>query len=176
MKKTNKYLVILNIFTFSRIILCPLIFANKDITFDFIYLFLFWVTDSLDGYIARKYKLTSKFGSILDLTIDLLTWISFWLRLIDHYFILIIWILFVEIMNKCLYSTIVTHWRCKQTGLLYYYHYNNGKNFLSFFVIGCWLLTPVCIYHNIFPIFFIYLDIIRSLFDCYKLYFFYKSN
>lgn len=172
--QNNKALIILNVFTFSRIILCPLIFTNKNLSYDFLYLLLFWITDSLDGYIARRYNLTSRFGSILDLTVDLLTWISFWFRLIYSHFMVIIWLLFVEIMNKCSYATVPKNWRHKQSGLLYYYHFNKGKNILSFSVIGCWLLTPIFVYYNIYPKFFICLDIIRSLFDCYKLYWIYN--
>ena len=175
--KNKTSLIQLNLFTFSRILLCPLIFNNTNLEVDLFYLLLFWFTDSLDGYIAWKYNLTSRFGSILDLTIDLLTWISFWFRLLildQRYFIIIIWLLFVEIMNKCSYATVQQNWRRKQTGLLHYYHKNNGKNILSFTVIGCWLLTPVCVYHNIYASLFILFDILRTLFDCYKLYWIYK--
>ncbi len=74
-----------NILTLSRILFIP-IYINFFLNGDYIIagsIFAFSaITDFLDGYIARKYNLTSKLGRILDPLADKLTIISILLVLI----------------------------------------------------------------------------------------------
>ena len=60
---------IANIFTIFRIFLAPIffiLFINKIYFFAFICFLIASITDVLDGYLARKYRIVSDFGSIYD--------------------------------------------------------------------------------------------------------------
>ena len=60
---------IANIFTIFRILLAPIFFIffiSKLYIFAFICFLIASITDALDGYLARKYKIISDFGSIYD--------------------------------------------------------------------------------------------------------------
>ncbi len=60
---------IANIFTIFRIFLAPIffiLFINKMYFFAFICFLIASITDVLDGYLARKYRIVSDFGSIYD--------------------------------------------------------------------------------------------------------------
>ncbi len=60
---------IANIFTIFRIFLAPIffiLFINKMYFFAFICFLIASITDILDGYLARKYRIVSDFGSIYD--------------------------------------------------------------------------------------------------------------
>lgn len=72
-KKRKSWLVVVNIITLSRIIgsifLFPIFFAYGKIVVGLILAFLFF-TDSVDGYLARKYDVSTFFGSIIDSICD----------------------------------------------------------------------------------------------------------
>ena len=58
-----------NFISILRVFLAPiffLLFIYNYYSVAFLTFFIATITDALDGYIARKYKLVSKFGSILD--------------------------------------------------------------------------------------------------------------
>ena len=61
---------LLNILTFSRILIGMIIFGllmlNNYYMLSFLLFFLAGLTDYLDGYLARKYNATSQLGEILD--------------------------------------------------------------------------------------------------------------
>ncbi len=61
---------IINILTISRIILAAIIFlllaTPENYFLAFILFFIAGITDYFDGYLARKYNLTSELGEILD--------------------------------------------------------------------------------------------------------------
>jgi CDP-diacylglycerol---glycerol-3-phosphate 3-phosphatidyltransferase len=58
-----------NILSFIRAPLA-LVFLQKNITFRIIAIVVAMLSDSIDGYLARKYKSASKFGAILDPAMD----------------------------------------------------------------------------------------------------------
>lgn len=62
-----------NMLTFSRLfspfILIPLAYYQKTILF-LIMLVFFMLTDTLDGYFARRYQVISQFGAYLDAIVD----------------------------------------------------------------------------------------------------------
>ena len=72
-KKRKNWLIIVNIITLSRIVgsifLFPIFFAYGKIVVGLILAFLFF-TDSVDGYLARKYDVSTFFGSIIDSICD----------------------------------------------------------------------------------------------------------
>jgi CDP-diacylglycerol--glycerol-3-phosphate 3-phosphatidyltransferase len=47
-----------------------LVFLQENVTLRLIAVFLAMITDSIDGYLARKYRSVSKFGAILDPAMD----------------------------------------------------------------------------------------------------------
>ncbi len=60
---------IANIFTIFRIFLAPIffiLFINQFYLFSFLCFLIASITDILDGYLARRYKIVSNFGSIYD--------------------------------------------------------------------------------------------------------------
>lgn len=72
-RKRKRILVLVNLITLSRIIgsifLFPIYFAYGKIVVGLILAFLFF-TDSVDGYLARKYDVSTFFGSIIDSLCD----------------------------------------------------------------------------------------------------------
>ena len=81
-----------NILTISRIILSPVFVVlfvkgllNSNlllINISYLFLLIASLTDILDGYLARKYKIVSNFGKIYDPLADkILIFSSFWLML-----------------------------------------------------------------------------------------------
>jgi phosphatidylglycerophosphate synthase len=74
MHKPSYYMV--NAITLYRLIAAPilltLLFTNELVIFKW-FLAISFLTDAVDGYLARKYKVTSIFGSILDSVSDDLT-------------------------------------------------------------------------------------------------------
>jgi len=61
--------VALNILTFSRAPLA-LLFLSENWTIRLIAVILAMVTDAIDGWLARRYRSTSRFGAILDPLMD----------------------------------------------------------------------------------------------------------
>ena len=81
------FLKIINFLTISRIIIGVIIFIllafDRNALLSFV-LFLFaGLTDYFDGFLARKYKLTSQFGEITDPIADkiLIVFVLFWLSI-----------------------------------------------------------------------------------------------
>jgi len=74
MHKPSYYMV--NAITFYRLLAAPvlliLLFSNQLAVFKWL-LVVSFLTDAIDGYLARKYKVISVFGSILDSVSDDLT-------------------------------------------------------------------------------------------------------
>ena len=72
-RKGNIKKEIANLLTISRLfspfILIPLIALNKNIPF-LIMIIIFSLTDTFDGYFARKYNSVTKFGEYLDAFVD----------------------------------------------------------------------------------------------------------
>lgn len=72
-KKKKIWLIIVNLITLSRIIgsvfMFPIFFAYGKISVGIFLAFLF-LTDSIDGYLARKYNVSTFLGSILDSICD----------------------------------------------------------------------------------------------------------
>ncbi len=62
-----------NLITLSRLLLIPVLlyFAYKQdkLVFGIIYIF-YWLSDGIDGFIARKFKQTTKFGAKFDSFVD----------------------------------------------------------------------------------------------------------
>ena len=68
MNNYKKYLI--NSLTLLRIIGIPFIFMIQNKYLLFIYCAILFITDFIDGFLARKWDLTSKLGAILDLIAD----------------------------------------------------------------------------------------------------------
>ena len=99
-KNGNKKKEIANLLTiirfFSPFILIPLIALNKNIPF-IIMIIIFSLTDTFDGYFARKYNSVTKFGEYLDAFVDKIYIGSLLFPIvlfpwIDNYLLIFIWI------------------------------------------------------------------------------------
>ena len=60
-----------------RIIAIYNFYHKKNYTLIIILFFISWITDGIDGQLARNYNMKSKFGSYYDLSVDILTIFSF---------------------------------------------------------------------------------------------------
>lgn len=69
-----------NLMSLFRIVLIPVFlygfFSNKSIYFIFSTLVLSWLTDILDGFVARKYNMITELGKILDPLADKMTQVA----------------------------------------------------------------------------------------------------
>ncbi|MCX8015665.1 MAG: CDP-alcohol phosphatidyltransferase family protein [candidate division WOR-3 bacterium] len=69
----DKVLTLPNFLSISRLVLLPLILffiANQQTIPALVFMFASWLTDALDGYIARKTNQVSNLGKILDHFVD----------------------------------------------------------------------------------------------------------
>ncbi len=92
-----------------RIIVFYNLYFKTNLKLIIILFFISWITDGIDGQLARKYNMKSKFGEIYDVTVDFCSIIMF---LIIYYFKyyktnlkpLLIFIIVLLILNviKCL--------------------------------------------------------------------------
>jgi CDP-diacylglycerol--glycerol-3-phosphate 3-phosphatidyltransferase len=72
MSKSCKFLIP-NVITCIRIVLSFFLFMIKPQTIGFFSIYIICgMTDICDGYLARKWKVTSKFGALLDSIADLI--------------------------------------------------------------------------------------------------------
>ncbi len=62
--------IFVNTLTIMRFALIPLLFFIKDQVVLFLFVNFLFITDFLDGYFARKLKVTSTTGAVLDLIAD----------------------------------------------------------------------------------------------------------
>ena len=163
-KKKNIKQEIPNLLTLSRLlapfILIPLIILNKKISF-IIMIILFSITDFLDGYYARKYKINSLFGKYLDAFVDKIyagTLLFLSIILINKDLIILIWLI---IILELIISII---------NIYYFYHkYNPQSTYLGKFKTIILFLTIGLIYLNSFSYnlsnikYFIYITIIFQI-------------
>lgn len=121
MKKNKIYKFVLML-TIVRIIGIPLIFCFKDISL-LIYLNILFITDFWDGYLARKYNVTSTSGALLDLLADkvLVTVLLIYLTMLN---ILPLWITILLVVRE-IYSMI-----------LRIYYLKKNKKIISASIIG----------------------------------------
>ncbi len=74
---TKKILTIPNILSMFRIVLIPvcvwLYCVEKNSVLTAVILLLSWLTDMVDGFVARKFNMVSDFGKVLDPVADKLT-------------------------------------------------------------------------------------------------------
>ena len=153
-----------NILTLSRLlapfILIPLIILNKKISF-IIMINIFSITDFLDGYYARKYKINSLFGKYLDAFVDKIyvgTLLFPVIILINKNLIIFIWLI---IILELIISII---------NIYYFYHKCNPRStYLGKFKTIILFLTIGLIYLNSFGYnlinlkYFIYITIIFQI-------------
>ena len=153
-----------NILTLSRLlapfILIPLIILNKKISF-IIMIIIFSITDFLDGYYARKYKINSLFGKYLDAFVDKIyvgTLLFPVIILINKNLIIFIWLI---IILELIISII---------NIYYFYHKCNPRStYLGKFKTIILFLTIGLIYLNSFGYnlinlkYFIYITIIFQI-------------
>ncbi len=89
---------------FSPFILLPLYFLNLKLAF-FLMILLFTLTDTFDGYFARKYNSVSLFGKYLDAVVDKIFVITLLIPVFDTYiFIFILLEIFISIVNLYAYQ------------------------------------------------------------------------
>ena len=166
-----------NILTLSRLlapfILIPLIILNKKISF-IIMIIIFSITDFLDGYYARKYKINSLFGKYLDAFVDKIyagTLLFPTIILINKDLIIFIWLI---ILLELIISII---------NIYYFYHkYNPQSTYLGKFKTIILFLTICLIYLNSFGYnlinlkYFIYITIIFQIITIISYLFYAKKN
>ena len=117
LKKGNIKLEIANLLTFSRLfspfIIIPLVALNKNVAF-IIMIVIFSLTDTFDGYFARKYKAITPFGEYLDAFVDKIYTGSLLFPIvlfpwIDNYLLIYVWIILllelsISILNIYLFQ------------------------------------------------------------------------
>lgn len=98
--KFSLALVVVNLITFTRIIgtfIMPIVSNSFSINALLIYLAILFFTDCIDGILARRYKVSSIFGAMLDAIADKLFGIAY------LYLIAIVYpVLFLPIVVECL--------------------------------------------------------------------------
>ena len=103
LKNKNIKKQIANILTLSRFfspfILIPLYYLNKKTIF-IIMIIIFALTDTFDGYFARRYKSVNLFGRYLDAVVDKIFAITLLIPIFNKYiFIIIIFEILIMIVN-----------------------------------------------------------------------------
>lgn len=84
-------LIIVNLITFTRVVgtfIMPIMSKVLDVYGIIIYLVVLFLTDTLDGFLARKLKCSSIFGALLDAVADKLFGISYLCLIANKYHIL----------------------------------------------------------------------------------------
>lgn len=107
LKNKNIKKQLANLFTFSRFfspfILIPLYFSNHKYIF-MIMVIMFALTDTFDGYFARKYNSYSLFGAYLDAVVDKIFVLTLLIPIFSNYmFILLFLELLISIINIYLF-------------------------------------------------------------------------
>lgn len=138
-----------NFITLIRIIGTSLIIFTKPFsTIFFIFYFLCGLSDVLDGYIARKFKLCSKFGAILDSVADAFFIIVTLVKVLPRLSLelwMILWIVFIFIIKVL--SLIIGFFRFNELAFLHTYA-NKLAGILLFFtpLIYSLLERNICIW------------------------------
>ena len=133
-----------NAITVARIVLVPLFlyFAYQDTTSGAVTAFVLFVglslSDSLDGYLARRWEIITRAGQFLDPTADkLLIGAALWVLVDDRHFPLVVALLiaFREIAVQILRTQIVSG-----GGTLPASGMGKLKTFLQVWMVSWWLL------------------------------------
>lgn len=117
-----KYYIV-NIITTLRIIGIPFIFTIDNLVLQLLFADLLFITDFLDGFLARKYNVSSKFGAVLDLIADKML----------VCFILIYGALF---LNANMFLVILIVFREIYSIVLRYTHYQKSKQLIKASMAG----------------------------------------
>ncbi|CCV64171.1 CDP-alcohol phosphatidyltransferase [Alteracholeplasma palmae J233] len=140
----KRYFSVPNIITMSRIMLTIILyFLVNDGVFIYIYA-ITGFTDILDGYLARKLKTESKFGSKLDSVADmfLFVFIMYFIFIKNFNFIEKNIAVYAILLFLKLTSILITYIRFKEIAIIH----TIGNKILGVFIF----LIPIIIYRNNF--------------------------
>lgn len=138
MNQFKKYFV--GVLTILRIVGIPLLFMFENQTYLFFYASFLFMTDFFDGYLARKWKVTTLTGAILDLLADKILVIVLLLTAVidDNVSIL----LFTLIAAREVYSMIIRFKKLKRKeGLIQASMVGKTKTTLQFVALAMVILN-----------------------------------
>ena len=167
------YLFIPNIIDYLRFFLLFLstIIINFNPIYCVIIYFITNILDDLDGYLAIKFKQMSKYGEIIDLTIDVISGVIFETILINIYGLKFMFLFFISLsvdlfMLSFMFNNTNIYWKKKLQNsnnfLLKYSFYNEKHTYF-----GEILWKNQCITH----IYFILIKYYPCLYNFYILFF-----
>ena len=104
-----------------RIIIIYNMYHKKNYTLIIILFFISWITDGMDGQLARNYNMKSKFGETYDITVDLVTMVPIILLFFVyykknriHFFLVLCFIPLLSIIKllkmKCIKNNSIKEW------------------------------------------------------------------
>lgn len=148
-----------NTLTIIRFLLIPFIVVNiftRNYIVAFILFTISGITDIADGYIARKLKLISNFGKLMDPLADKLTQIST-LASLAITSLIPIWILIIVLLKEFimivgasfLYGkdvVVYSRWYGKLATILFYLAIVTSLLFKQFNIESIWYQLDVCLY------------------------------
>ena len=154
----NTKLELANLLTLSRFfspfILLPLYYLNQYKLF-IVFIIIFCLTDTFDGYFARKYKVNNTFGKYLDATVDKIFAFTLFIPVISktNYFILIIELCIMIVNIYEFYK----HLKPKTKFI------GKVKTVFLFILISILYLNKVYTVNNIYILILIYITIILQI-------------
>lgn len=145
---SKKILTIPNILSMFRIALIPvcawLYCVEKNSVLTAIVLLLSWLTDMVDGFVARKFNMVSDFGKVLDPVADKLTQAAMLFCLIFKFPKMLILLLFMTV--KEIIMAITGYMVIKQTGNVHSANWHGkiatGFLYTMLFIHILWINIP----------------------------------
>lgn len=155
-----------NYLTILRLLLVPIIFGlilYEQYTFAIVFYIIANLTDILDGFIARKFDLTSDFGKLMDPLADKITQISTILALIIKR-IIPFWILIVFSIKEIIMIIVASVLYKKKIVTVHSKWYGKVATVLLFIAIVFTLLSETFTNLSKITIYLYYLSIAMALF------------
>lgn len=136
-----------NLITIGRIIFSVLLVFVKPFSIEFYIIYLIAIlSDMIDGFLARKFKVTSLFGSKLDSIADFILFLVIWTSIISSVaFSKMYWFSFIAVLCLRIISLIICYIKFHHMAILHSYM----NKFVGFMCIA----IPFIINSNYFNIF-----------------------
>lgn len=105
MNQSKKIKIFVNILSLLRVVMIPVLYFIPETWPLFIVVNLLFITDFVDGFLARKYDVTSETGALLDLLGDklLVAYLMIWALFTNKLgFIIVFLVIFREVMSMAI--------------------------------------------------------------------------